>query len=352
MDLTDKQNLQLLLKKQGLRPQKRFGQNFLIDGGLPQKLVATAQIGAQDTVLEIGPGIGAITQALAQKAKQVVAIEKDREMVNILRDTLDGFKNVKVIQGDVLRIPFSELQLPASYQVVGNLPFYLTAPVIRMFLEVFEVRPRTMTLVVQKEVAQRICAKPPKMSILANSVQFYADPEMISMISKKSFFPQPKVDATLIKITPRPVAMEDSRLFFEVVKAGFSHPRKQLLNNLAQGLEKSRTDTLAWLQKNNISPQQRAETLSVDDWINLVKSFKEISYCFFGVQLFFVFKFDAGRKWRRRTTSRRTAGSGMRQRGRQLDGLFVCVRRRLWRRNLGPKFLDILVGLFRWRRRK
>src|SRR3989344_2681941 len=176
MDLTDKQNLQLLLKKQGLRPQKRFGQNFLIDGGLPQKLVATAQIGAQDTVLDIGPGIGAITQALAQKAKQVVAIEKDREMVNILRDTLDGFKNVKVIQGDVLRIPFSELQLPASYQVVGNLPFYLTAPVIRMFLEVFEVRPRTMTLVVQKEVAQRICAKPPKMSILANSVQFSAEP--------------------------------------------------------------------------------------------------------------------------------------------------------------------------------
>ena len=278
MDLTDKQNLQLLLKKHGLKPQKRFGQNFLIDGELPQKLVAAAQIGAQDTVLEIGPGIGAITRTLAQKAKRVIAVEKDRNMVEILKETVGNFENVEIICDDIRRsdLPLNFGGGPTSinYKVVGNLPFYLTAPVIRKFLEMSEAGPQSMTLVVQKEVAQRICAKPPKMSILANSVQFYADPEMISMISKKSFFPQPKVDATLIKITPRPVAMEDSRLFFEVVKAGFSHPRKQLLNNLAQGLEKSRTDTLAWLQKNNINPQQRAETLSVDDWINLVKSFK------------------------------------------------------------------------------
>ena len=266
MDLTDKQNLQLLLKKHGLKPQKRFGQNFLIDGELPQKLVAAAQIDAQDTVLEIGPGIGAITQALAQKAKRVVAVEKDREMVNILRDTLAGFKNVEVIQDDIRYLKTTGIQ---KYKVVGNLPFYLTAPVIRQFLEMEGFKPLSMTLVVQKEVAQRICAKPPKMSILANSVQFYAYPELISVISKKSFFPKPKVDAALIKITPRPAPAGDSKMFFEVVKAGFSHPRKQLVNNLSKGLEMDREIVKNWLLKNNIQPNQRAETLEVSDWINL-----------------------------------------------------------------------------------
>ena len=129
-----------------------------------------------------------------------------------------------------------------------------------------------MTLVVQKEVAQRICAKPPKMSILANSVQFYADPEMISVISKKSFFPQPKVDAALIKITPRPTPMGDKDLFFKIVKAGFSQPRKQLINNLSNGLKTDKKKVGEWLLKNNIRSTQRAETLEVADWINLIKA--------------------------------------------------------------------------------
>ena len=273
MDLTDKQNIQLLLKKYGLEPQKRFGQNFLIDEELPRKLVAAAEINAQDTILEIGPGIGAITRTLAQKAERVIAVEKDREMVEILKETLKDFGNIDVVQNDILRFDLPRLRLMlggrTSFKVVGNLPFYLTAPVIRKFLEMKEVKPLSLTLVVQKEVAQRICAKPPKMSILANSVQFYADPEIISVISKKSFFPQPKVNAALIKITPGSALMRDNKMFFEVVKAGFSHPRKQLLNNLAQGLKKSREDTAVWLQKNNISPRQRAETLGVDDWVRL-----------------------------------------------------------------------------------
>ncbi|OGZ25420.1 MAG: ribosomal RNA small subunit methyltransferase A [Candidatus Nealsonbacteria bacterium RIFCSPLOWO2_01_FULL_43_36] len=276
MDLTSKQNVELLLKKHGLRPQKRLGQNFLIDRDLPQKLVAAAQIDAQDTVLEIGPGIGAITQALAQKAKSVIAIEKDRNMVEILKETLKEFSNVEIVQADVLRfdLPQNKEGGRTSFKIVGNLPFYLTAPVIRKFLELSEAGPQSMTLVVQKEVAQRICAKPPKMSILANAVQFYAEAEIVSYLSKKSFYPEPKVDAALIKIIPRPAPMGDSKMFFEVVKAGFSHPRKQLLNNLSQGLKKSREEVTAWLQKNNISPQQRAETLSIEDWIKLMKSYR------------------------------------------------------------------------------
>ena len=273
MDLTDKQNVQLLLKKHGLKPLKRFGQNFLIDGELPQKLVAAAQIGAQDTVLEIGPGIGAITRTLAQKAKRVIAVEKDRNMVEILKETVGNFENVEIICDDIRRsdLPLNFGGGPTSqkYKVVGNLPFYLTAPVIRKFLEMSEVGPQSMTLVVQKEVAQRICAKPPKMSILANSVQFYADPEMISVISKKSFFPQPKVDAALIKITPRPTPMGDKDLFFKIVKAGFSQPRKQLIGNLSKGLRINRKTVEDWLLKTKIRPAQRAETLDVGDWINL-----------------------------------------------------------------------------------
>ncbi len=159
MDLTDKQNIQFLLEKHGLKPQKRFGQNFLIDKDLPQQLVATAQIDAKDTVLEIGPGIGAITQALAQKAKRVIAVEKDRSMVEILKETLKDYKNVEIICDDIrisdfLLSIFGKSDIPTSvesnYKVVGNLPFYLTAPVIRMFLEMKEAQPLSLTLVVQK----------------------------------------------------------------------------------------------------------------------------------------------------------------------------------------------------------
>ncbi|MEK7503426.1 MAG: rRNA adenine dimethyltransferase family protein, partial [Patescibacteria group bacterium] len=168
-----------------------------------------------------------------------------------------------------------------KYKVVGNLPFYLTAPVIRMFLEMKEVRPLSLTLVVQKEVAQRICAQPPKMSILANSVQFYADAEIVSYISKNSFWPQPKVDAAIIKIIPNPqlagsFLANDEDLFFKIMKAGFSQPRKQLANNLSKGLKIDKIETGEWLTKNNIKPEQRAETLNLSDWINLTENFNNL----------------------------------------------------------------------------
>ena len=285
MDLTSKQNIQLLLKNRGLQPQKRFGQNFLINQDLPQRLVATAQINEKDTVLEIGPGVGAITQALAQKAKLVIAVEKDRNMVEILKETLKNYKNVEIICDDIRRsdLPFNFGVGPTSqkYKVVGNLPFYLTAPVIRMFLEMKEVRPLSLTLVVQKEVAQRICAQPPKMSILANSVQFYADAEIVSYISKNSFWPQPKVDAAIIKIIPNPqlagsFLANDEDLFFKIMKAGFSQPRKQLANNLSKGLKIDKIEIGEWLTKNNIKPEQRAETLNLSDWINLTENFNNL----------------------------------------------------------------------------
>jgi len=173
-----------------------------------------------------------------------------------------------------------------NFKVVANLPYYITAPVIRMFLESAKP-PESMVLMVQKEVAQRICpcppklkerrrGKTPKMSILAVSVQFYAKPEIISYVSKKSFWPQPKIDSAIIKIVPRqfgvPVSCQFREQFFRIVRAGFSQPRKQLINNFSKSLELPRKEVETWLKKNSIQPSQRAETLSVDNWIDLVNS--------------------------------------------------------------------------------
>ena len=277
MDLTSRKNIKNLLKAYRLRPSRKFGQNFLVDRAVIRKVIEAADPKKTDSILEIGPGLGALTQELAQKAKKVVAVEKDRNMVKILRETLKGFDNVEVVQEDILKLDLSKfwggLTSP-NYKVVGNLPFYLTAPAIRKFLETKEAKPLSLTLVVQKEVGQRICAKPPRMNLLAVSVQVYAKPKIISYVSKKSFWPEPDVDAAIIKITPDGYSVGDRNLFFKIVRAGFSQPRKQLINNLSRYLKKDKREVEAWLLKNNIQPTQRAETLDVQNWLKLTKSFK------------------------------------------------------------------------------
>jgi len=271
MNLFSRKNIKELLKKYGLRPSKRLGQNFLIDQKTLNKIIMAADLKPEDVVLEIGPGIGTLTQELAKRVKEVVAVEKDRNMVEILKETLKDFDNVQIIQADILKIKNFGIE---NYKIVANLPFYLTAPAIRKFLESAEARPPHIVLVVQKEVGQRICAKPPHMNLLAVSVQVYAQAKIISYISKKSFWPQPKVDAAIIKIIPQPKLSGSfpDNLLFKVVKAGFSQPRKQLINNLSKGLKMDKDKARVWLQKNNISPCQRAETLSIKDWINLANS--------------------------------------------------------------------------------
>jgi len=275
MNLASKKAIQNLLKKYQGRPLKRLGQNFLIDKRVIKKLIRAVDLQPKDIILEIGPGIGTLTIELAKKVKKVVAIEKDLKMVEILKETLKDYENVEIVKGDILKTQNSKLKT-INYKVAGNLPFYLTAPVIRKFLELPEVRPRAMVLVIQKEVGQRICAKPPQMSILAVSVQFYAKSEIISYVSKKSFWPRPKVDSAILRITP-PINTDrkliNADLFFRIVKAGFSHPRKQLINNLLKELKPDREKVKDWLLKNNIRPSQRAETLTVKDWTSLTKNF-------------------------------------------------------------------------------
>lgn len=275
MNIFSKKNIKNLLKKYKVFPSKRLGQNFLIDRKILKKIIKAADIQPEDIVLEIGPGIGNLTQALTERARKIISVEKDSKMIEILKETTRNLENITIIQGDILKINPKNYKLRTkSYKVVANLPYYIVSPVIRKFLEI-KNSPRLMVLMVQKEVAQRICAVPPNMSLLAISVQFYAKPEIISFVSKKSFWPSPKVDSAIIKITPQKLSTRPGfvDLFFEIVRAGFSQPRKQIANNLSQKLKIDRRKIETWLLKNKIQPSQRAETLSIQDWLKLTKTF-------------------------------------------------------------------------------
>lgn len=277
MEPISKSKLKNLLKDYEISPSKGLGQNFLVNKQVLKKIITAAELSPKDVVLEVGPGIGNLTSELAKRVKKVIAIEKDQKMVKILRKNLQSFTNLKIIQGDILKIKNRESEIGNSYKVVANLPYYIVSPVIRQFLET-KNQPTMMVLMVQKELAQRICAIPPKSNLLAVSVQFYGNPEIVSYVSKKSFWPQPKVDSAIIKIIPRLNNSTPDQLFsqkfFRIVKAGFSHPRKQLLNNLTDNLKLKKEEVISWLLKNKINPKSRAEALSLDGWIHLTKSCK------------------------------------------------------------------------------
>ena len=253
-------NIQIL-KKYNIKPNKKLGQNFLVDKSVLKKIIQTSELSSKDVVLEIGPGLGVLTQELAKRVKKVIAVEKDRTLSRLLKDILkaEGVSNVKVINKDVLQISNSQF-LISNYKLIANLPYYITSPVIRKFLET-DNPPQLMVLMVQKEVAQRIVAKPPKMNRLAVAVQFYGKPKIISYVSKKSFWPIPEVDSAIIKIIPQPIPKIDTKKFFELVKAGFSTKRKMLKNNL-----KIKESTL---KKLGINPKARAENLTIKDWLKI-----------------------------------------------------------------------------------
>jgi len=274
MDFTSPKVIKEILEKYQAKPLKGLGQNFLIDKNVLQKIIEASNLKPTDTVLEIGPGIGTLTQALAGKVDRVISVEKDSVMAKILNETLLNCKNVKVISGDILKTDVSSFKLQAlKYKVIANIPYYITSPLIRKLLEE-KNPPQEMVLMVQKEVAQRICSKSPDINLLAVPVQFYAEPKIISYVSKNCFWPSPKIDSAIIKITPKTLkekVLPD--LFFKIVKAGFSQPRKQLIGNLSKGLNEKKEKISQWLEKNNIDPKSRAETLYIEDWKNLATSY-------------------------------------------------------------------------------
>lgn len=262
-----KSQIKKLLQQYNLTPNKLMGQNFLIDETVLQKIIETAELAKNDTVLEIGPGLGILTEELAKNSGKVIAVEKDKNLATILKNNLKKYENLEIIESDILK--WEKLSALQNYKVVANIPFYLTARLIRILMEI-ENKPERIILMIQKEVAARICAAPPKMSLLSYSVQFYAKPQIISFVSKKSFWPEPKIDSAILKIIPQktpPIISPD--IFFTVLKAGFSQPRKQLANNLAKSLKIERQKIETILKQNGINPEQRAETLSIEDWINL-----------------------------------------------------------------------------------
>src|SRR3989344_4606802 len=279
MELTSLQNIKEIIASHNVKPNKFLGQNFLVNKPALNKIIDAADLTKNDVVLEIGPGLGVLTRELAKHAGNVIAIEKDGSMITILKETLNDIKNVNIIQADILKFNNYSL-LTKNYKLIANIPYYLTSPLIRKFLE-SENKPEEIILMIQKEVAQRICSKPGDMSLLSVSVQFYAEAKIISYVSKNCFWPAPKIDSAIIKIIPKKERLlVDSDLFFTIVKAGFSHPRKQLVNNLSvlkslNGVKLTKYTISEWLSRNSINQNQRAETLSIENWINLALSFKE-----------------------------------------------------------------------------
>ncbi|HEX6303521.1 MAG TPA: 16S rRNA (adenine(1518)-N(6)/adenine(1519)-N(6))-dimethyltransferase RsmA [Anaerolineales bacterium] len=268
-------NVPDLLRQYGLKPDKRLGQNFLVDPVALERIVEAAKIRGQDAVLEIGPGLGALTRYLAESAKKVVAVEIDADLIAPLRDILSAYSNVTLIQGDILELRPEELMEQGGYLVVANIPYYITSAVIRHLLEA-PVKPRRMVLTVQREVAQRICADPGDLSLLALSVQVYGNPRIAARIPAGSFYPAPKVDSAVVEIDlyPEPKIPADRiDTFFRLAKAGFSQKRKTLRNSLSAGMHLSPAEAEEILLEADIEPRRRAQALSMEAWRRLVELF-------------------------------------------------------------------------------
>ena len=268
-----------VLDKFGFKFSKALGQNFLIDGNIVRNIVKGAQVGKDDYVLEIGPGIGTLTEELALNAKKVVAVEIDKNLLPIVDYTLSKYNNVEVIQGDILKIDIHKLideKLNGGpIKVVANLPYYVTTPIIAKLIE-DDLNIESITVMVQKEVAQRIVAPPgnKQYGSLTVFVNFYSDPEVLLIVPKTVFMPQPKVDSAVIKLTIKETATDvDRKLFFRIVKAAFSQRRKTIVNSLSNkelGLDKEQVREL--LEKSNISPKARAEDLKIEDFIKICQT--------------------------------------------------------------------------------
>jgi 16S rRNA (adenine1518-N6/adenine1519-N6)-dimethyltransferase len=262
-----------LLHRFAIQPKKSLGQNFLVDEAALARIVAAADLGPEDTVLEIGPGLGTLTRRLAEAAGRVIAVELDDRLIPALRYTLAPYRNVEIVHGDILELDIGQLlgHGSASYKVVANLPYYITSAVLRRLLEA-PLRPTLMVLTVQLEVAQRLTAGPGDMSLLAVSVQVYGQPHIVARIKAGSFYPTPKVDSAVVRIDlyAQPVMpLEDVDGFFEVVRAGFGERRKQLRNALSRGLNRNAQDIALALQQAGVDPSRRAETLSLDEWVRV-----------------------------------------------------------------------------------
>jgi len=275
----------------GIHPKKSLGQNFLVDPSHRALIVAAADLTPDDTVLEVGPGPGVLTELIAQQAGRVVAVELDDRLIPILRERFADQPHVSIVHADILKVNVGALigesanqRISESangesrntqyvirntqYKVIANLPYYITSAAIRHLLESVPP-PELLVLTVQREVAERMVASPPDMSLLALGVQFYATGRIVAYIPAGAFYPKPKVDSAVVRLERRPepvVSGVTAAAFFRAARAGFSQPRKQLRNSLAAGLAVPPAKAEAWLTGAGIAPQRRAETLTLAEW--------------------------------------------------------------------------------------
>ncbi len=262
-----------LLRQLGIRGGRRLGQNFLVDRSVLDKIVDAAELKPDDVVMEVGPGLGLLTRELVSRAGRVISIELDERLASLLGKSLPQ-TNLTIINNDILQLDPATLVEPFQtdrYKVVANLPYYITSPTLRHFLEA-RVRPTLMVLMVQKEVGEAIVAGPGDMSVLAVSVQFYGKPSIVTHVPAGSFYPVPEVDSVVLRVDTYgkpPVKVSDTDRFFKLVRAGFSSRRKQLRNSLANGLRITSQEALEMLERSSIDPTRRAESLSLEEWAKL-----------------------------------------------------------------------------------
>ena len=269
---------QHILNRFKLRADKKLGQNFLIDEQVVRQIVAAAELSEADTVLEVGPGIGTLTQGLAESKAQVVAVELDTRLLPVLATTLEGYDNVRVVHGDILKVNIMEEVGVPNFKVCANLPYYITTPIIFALLEKRLPMERLVAMV-QKEVAERMAAQPggKDYGALSVAIQYYTEPEIAFIVPPTSFIPAPAVDSAVIVCKRRekpPVEVCDEALFFRVVKAAFSLRRKMLSNSLKNMGIKSE-QVAKWLELAGVDGKRRAETLSLEDFAKLTNSFGE-----------------------------------------------------------------------------
>jgi 16S rRNA (adenine1518-N6/adenine1519-N6)-dimethyltransferase len=259
------------------RPKKSLGQHFLKDRSVPPRIAQAARLEPDDFVLEIGPGLGVLTEALAQRIDpqrgRLLAIELDNTLLPHLRDRFASHPHVSFLHADVLDVDPATLTEGHPYKLVANLPYYITSAILRHFLET-EARPTSMTVMVQREVAERMVARPPEMSLLAVAVQFYGQPKIVFRVPPGAFNPPPKVDSAVVHIAvyqpgERPAIVASEAAFFKVAQAGFGQRRKQLANTLASGLNLPKEQVATRLTHSGIDPTRRAETLTLQEWATI-----------------------------------------------------------------------------------
>lgn len=272
IDLTNISEVKKILEKHGLKAKKSFSQNFLINKNVLERIVESAHIKEDETIVEIGCGLGVLTQELAKNMITVLVYEKDRQMIEIAKENLRDFKNIIFVEGDVLEQP--RLKMP--HKLVANIPYSITSLILKHFLMPPEGsrRPESMTILIQKEVAEKICANPPKMNLLAILVQTFGKPKIIQTVPKSAFFPAPKVDSAILKIDTFTLPLIPQHLldkFFEIVREVFTKKRKILSQTLAQILKVEKSEVEKILTKVGVKPSSRPENLSIKDWLSIIE---------------------------------------------------------------------------------